>query len=293
MTHLRRTIVIFIIYLTIFYNLERIDFGATNVIDISSFVYIVSFLAGLSVITIPFLWRHNRLVPLSIWLTIYAIGKLLLMQQRPIFGGSFSYLSIAEAALISIAVLLGRELAVDLHDFEEAVRNITLSGVSRRIKSLEQANEEIEIEILRSRRHNRPLAVIVVEPDEKSIQAQLHRAIQEIQQAMMARYIVTSLARVIGNQLRRSDLVIDQHEQGRFIIFSPDTNAQELAILLERVRAATSKQLNINLNLGYASFPEQAFTFDELVRLAEQKLIPQEKALAMTDLIPDQVNGEL
>lgn len=293
MTHLRRAILILIVWLTFIYNLERVDFGTTNTVDLSSFVYVISFLATASAFLIPARWLHNRWVLLVAWLMIYGLGKLVLSQQRPILGDGYTYLSIAEATLIGITVWLGRELVLAIYDFEESVRNITLSNVSRRVKSLEQATDEIEVELVRSRRHNRPLAVMVVEIDEASIQARVHRAVQEIQQAMMARYVITKIAQIISNQLRRSDLIIDQHEQGRFIIFSPDTDSPDLDILIQRIQTATHKQLDIDLKIGQASFPEHALTFEELVDLAEQKITTPDQTFTISQNSPAKPDSKL
>jgi len=88
----------------------------------------------------------------------------------------------------------------------------------------------------------------------------------------MTRYVITSLARVISNQLRRTDLVLDQRDQGRFIILSPDTNAASSASVADRIQAAAAVQLGVLVSCGVASFPDEALTFEELVHQAKSNL---------------------
>lgn len=271
MMHLRRSIIALLFGLTFFFNIERMDFGQKNIIDIQTFVYIVGIIAVLSVITIPTLWKSPLPVSLLLWLGVYLLCKLLIFSGRPILGGIHTYLSITEAALLSLMVALAHNVGRGLHDFEEAVKNITLSDVSRRVRRLDESIEDVRMELARSRRHQRPLTVMVVEAKPESIQVALHRTVQEVQRAMMTRYVVTSLARVIGNQLRRTDMVLDQRDRGRFVILSPDTNVASSTVVVDRIQSA-AEQLGVSLACGIASFPDDALTFEELVHRAEANL---------------------
>jgi len=272
MTHQRRSIVALLIGLTIFFNIERLDFGQPNTVDIQTFVYVLGILAILSIITVPILWRTPVPVALVFWISVYVVCRLPVFNSRPLLGGIHTYLSITEVALLSALVWLAHDLGRSLHDFEEAVKNITFSEVNHRVRDLDEAAEDIQMELIRSRRHQRPLSVIVVETKPESVRATLHRLVQEVQRAMMTRYVVTSLARVIGHQLRRTDLVLDQRDQGRFIILSPDTNAISSTIVVERIQAAASEELGVSVACGIAAFPDDALTFEELVHRAEINL---------------------
>jgi GGDEF domain-containing protein len=226
----------------------------------------------MSVIFVPALRRLHVAVSLVLWLGVYVMCRLFIFNQRPLLGGIDTYLSITELAALYILIVLAHNVARDLHDFEEAVKNITFADVSRRVRKLEDASEEIQTELIRSRRHHYPLTVMIIEPDAKSIKAVLHRTVQELQQVMMTRYIITSLARVISKQLRRTDMVLDQHERGRFIIISPDTSASSSDTLAQRIKSAAAEQLGVSVLCGVASFPDEALTFEELVHQAETGL---------------------
>ncbi|MGH2522288.1 MAG: GGDEF domain-containing protein [Anaerolineales bacterium] len=272
MNHLRRSAIALLIDLAIFYNIERLNFGQANVINIASVVYILVIMAVLSILTIPLLWRSRFALSLTLWLAAYALCRLVLFRDRPFLGEIYTYLTITEIALLSLTLWLAYDLARHLHDFEEAVKNITFADVNRRVRKLDEAEEDIQTELIRSRRHHHPLTVMVIEPESDSIQVALNRTVQEVQRAMMTRYVITSLARVISNQLRRTDMVLDQRDQGRFVIVSPDTNATSSAALADRIQAAAAVQLGVLVSCGVASFPDEALTFEELVHQAKSNL---------------------
>ena len=57
MKYLPRTIAALVITLAIFYNIERIEFGRAEVVNIDSFVYVLALFIVISVISIPMVRR--------------------------------------------------------------------------------------------------------------------------------------------------------------------------------------------------------------------------------------------
>jgi len=269
MKHLRRSIIVLLIYLTVLYNVERLDLGQANIINISTFVYVLGIVTIVAILTAPVLQRASLRVLLVAAGGVYLLTKLLLSNPATWWGGIYTYLSITEVTLYLIAIAVAYDVTRGLREFEEAVINITFASVSRRVQKLDQAGEDIHQELIRSRRHHRPLTVMVAKFDPKSIDVDLHRHVREIQQAMMARYAHVGLARLISQQARRIDLVADQQDQGRFIILSPESDVAGATALAERIRVAAEQQLGVAVTYGVASFPQDALTFEELVAYAE------------------------
>jgi hypothetical protein len=168
---------------------------------------------------------------------------------------------------------LACKLAGGLSEFEDAVKKITFTSNNRRIRQLEEATEEIQAEMFRSRHYHHPLSVIMVEPEAESVQNTLHRAVQEVQKSMMNSYIVNTMAQTLSQYLRQTDLILEQREQGRFLILCPDTNSQDLDLLVEYVKTVATEQLGTAVTCGMSTFPDQAITFEELVNQAETKLV--------------------
>lgn len=272
MKHLRTSILGLILALTVFFNIERLDFGIENFIDIHSFTYVLVFISVVSIILIPKLRQLPLYNTYLAWTAVYLLLRFMVFNQRPIIGGIHTYIFVTEVALLTVSIWFAHHLAEQIYDFEEAVANITFTETDRRVQPLNVALEDIKIELTRSRRYKSPLSVLVVTPETNSIQVALHRTIMEVQRAMMNRYVLTSMSRVISMALRRTDMVMEQHEKERFVILSPHTPGSDLQIVVKRIQDAISKQLGVNVKCGVASFPEDALTFDELLHKAEQNL---------------------
>ncbi len=275
MRKLTQTVITLLIGLTVFYNIERLDIGEANVINIDSFVYILGLIAVISIIKIPILRRSNLSVSMALWIGAYFLVKLLLLaffERRPLLGGIYTYLSITEIALLLLLIWLARRLASGLWDFEEAVERITFSNANKRIRHLYEADEEIQIEMFRSRHNHHQLSIIVVEPNPESIQTTFHHLVQEVQQTMINGYVINSMAQTLCKYLRRTDWILEQRDQGRFIVLCPETNAADSKLLVEYIQAIAREQLGASVTYGVATFPDQAITFEELVHQAELDL---------------------
>jgi GGDEF domain-containing protein len=162
-----------------------------------------------------------------------------------------------------------------------------LSGMSRPPKLLDESLKDVQDQMYLSRRYDRPLSVVVLECDPRSVQIMLNRSVQDVQRAMMTRYVASSMIRVLDNALRRTDLMMQHREAGRFVIICPETDAGSLNALIHRIRTSAAERLGVTVSVGIASFPDGALTFDELLNKAESQLfreLPDEeeaKAVAM------------
>lgn len=278
MKHLRLYTIGLLLDLSIFFNIERLDYRSDNIIDIQSFVYVLTVIAVASFFVVPPLWRGSGYISVLLWVSTYFICRLVIFYRGPLIGSPNMYIVITELYFFSTSVLLAYRVSRCFHDFEQAVENITFTNTTRRVRQLEEATEDVQIELVRSRRYQRPLSVLVVEPLPGSIQVALHRTVQEVQRAMMGRYVLMSLARLVSNELRRTDLVLEQRDRGRFIILSPETDADRSSILANRIQLVATEQLGMSIACGVASFPDGAFTFEELVARAEANLHPPVRA---------------
>ncbi|MFM8321622.1 MAG: hypothetical protein ACKOC5_11975 [Chloroflexota bacterium] len=287
---MRRSTVYLIVYLAVLFNLERLDFGQVNFFDISSMLYLEVTLAVALIILSPRIGRLKLsfLVPAAI--AIYTLLRLLLVsfQDRPLFGDIYTYITIAEYSLLVIGILLAHHVADHLNDFEEAVYNITLEDISHRVHHVTDAQEDIQREITRSRRHNYPLSLLFIEPDSRSVDVTLNHSVLEIQKKMMTRYVLTSLMRIVVNMTRRTDLIIDKAvDSDSFVVMVTDTNSEQTVQLAERLRQAIRKKLGVQVCCGLATFPDEAITFDELVQRAYLKIQCEKDLAAVEQRAPE------
>ncbi len=275
MKHFRLLVVVFLIGFTIFFNIERLDFAEQNTIDIDSMVYVLGFVAGVSVLGIPQLGKTRLSVLIVGWSAIYVLAKLALFVffgGRPLLSGVHTYLSITEVSLLLISIWLAHKLAQSITNFEDAVQNVTFADTNRHVRQLAEANEEIQTEMFRSRHNHHPLSIIVVEPEPGSIRSSLNRLVKDAQQNMINHYITNNLALILSRQLRRSDLVLTHRERNRVVLVCPDTNKTDSSVLVDYINDVVAKQLGLSITCGTASFPQEALTFEELVRQAELRI---------------------
>ncbi len=270
MKRLPRSIVSLIIYLLVLFNLERITQQDTQVIDIKGFVYILIVILIISIIQIETV-RNISLPYLLIGSTIlYAIGKFIVFYYWTVWNNGQVYLIITELSLIWLAVILARMIGTYLGDFKKAVESITFSGLEK-AKNLNDAREEIQTEFYRSRRYNYPLTLVVVQPDTNPLEYNQNIAIKEIQTSMLGRYAAVRLAKELSKNLRLLDTIIDLGKDTSIAILYPQTDGDKADYLINRINSS-AHDMGFSVACGHASFPSDALTFDELLRVASDNV---------------------
>jgi GGDEF domain-containing protein len=273
MRRLLGSILYLLIHLTILFNIERLDLDGRNTIDLATPLYALTLLAIILTLSIKGLRTLPRPFLITLWTAVYFVMKLVLVSQRPLVGGIYTYLSFTELGLMLIAVFLTQKLALNIEEFEEAAKIFAFANVSK-IKRVEEAQEEIQTEIYRSRRFQRPLSVIVLEQDESKIQANLNKVVQDVHHSLMKEYISAMLAKELLVQLRQTDILLEPDKKGRFIILSPDTDDDGTKAFVHRLKSLVRNDL-FSINFGAATFPNDALTFEQLLEQAESNLQQQ------------------
>jgi hypothetical protein len=283
MHRFRRSMVVVIAALTFLFNVERLDIGEVNLIDISSFVYVLAFLivAGGLTVTVTPAGRGWLGAIAGFWLAAYLVGKLFLFHDRPFWGGIHTYLTVTELALLAGIFVLTTRLADGLREFEQAVAMLTLTEVSRKVRPVEDAHDEIRDLLLLSRRHHHPMSVLVFGVGQAAFAGARHRIVAEVQRAMANRFVVARLANAILRSVRRTDLPLEQARDGRFVVLCPETDTAGAEITVRHVQKAVRAELGLDVNAGMATFPADALTFEELLRHAEAQIRGVEHGTAL------------
>ncbi|HET7034450.1 MAG TPA: hypothetical protein VFI42_02105, partial [Thermomicrobiaceae bacterium] len=265
MTHMRRSAIFLfaIAFAALFFD----RFVAPGRVgwELNPGLCLVAFSIVLVLIALPRLSRLSVFLWLSLWLGSYEFGRLIFLHEGLRPGGLSAHALGIETAFLAISIVLGHRFAQGLLDFEGAIRDVVLPATDKRIRRADEVDEEIQNILYRSRRYQRPLSLLVVEPDEETSRATLHRAVAEVQSALVGSYAISRLARVVCDTVRRSDLVF-RHPAG-LAILCQETNAQGTAELVGRVQRAAGVH-GVSVAWGIASFPEEALTFDQLVHQA-------------------------
>jgi hypothetical protein len=270
MTHIRRPLLGVLALVVGAVTVDRIGLSRTGDAGLAAWVYLLV----LWVIALPLLVgalrRAQPWVTVSFALAAYMIIKVLL-PASPGSGRFQIHLAITEAALVGLAALLAWRLASGLGALDSALAAVGFGDYPALPLESPQATSEILGEMARSRRHDRPLSVAVLAPRPDSLRLAVEAAGEEVQRALRTRYVRGRLARVIADHLRRTDLLFEDQATGRFVILSPETGADGAELLLGRIRRAAAA-LNLEVDSGNASFPDQAIAFEQLLAQAEQRL---------------------
>jgi GGDEF domain-containing protein len=284
MTRYRRTLLWLTVAIVIFFNIERLGFDNIEP-GISSSVYVVGTLAVLSMIAIPSMRKLPPLGVVAFWSVFYILVRLATQTftNHPVFEGLYVYATILETLMLAVVALLARQAGLELDDFEDSVQHITMDDICHDVRQLDETMESIRLELLRSRRHNYPLTVIMMEPDPHSVHVALNHSIVDVQNLLMKRYVLTSLTRITSNMIRRTDLLVDQAADQRIIVISPDTNLTSANDLAKRIAGSLSEKTDVKMHYGLAAFPEEDLTIEDLLSHAERRLRDQSRKPAMDE----------
>ncbi len=274
MKRLPISIILLILFLAFFFNLERIDIGNQELININTFVYILTTLAVVFIVMLTALRRLNIVVLLFIWDSLYLILKLTVYSAIPFWGGYYSYITLVEFTMFSLGVIIAHWVGANMDDFEKAVENITFSEI-KHASNLRDAVDSINNEIYRSRRYNHPLTMIMVEPLKGSQEMILNQSVREVQEAMISRYVSISLARALREYIRRTDMLVEQPDKGRFIVITPETNKVESDRVISKIYQAASS-IGAEVAVGLCAFPDDALTLEDMLCRAELDLAEEE-----------------
>lgn len=249
-------IVVLLIGMAVLFNIERLDFGADNLIDISSYVYVIASLAAIAVIAVPWLMRRSPYLLIAGCLAIYLLAKMLIEDGHPIIGEGYTWISLVEVVMLSALVFIAHHLAHALRDFEAAYGKTRLADVRRSADPLISAAEMVRSAFALCRRHGHPLAVVVVGAET----------------AEGGSVSGTRMIELVMPQLRGTDLLMEQASGGHLVVVCQQTDAAGARTLIRRIHAVADAQTGEVVRCAMSCFPDDGVTFEALVHCAEDRL---------------------
>lgn len=269
MAQIRWRIIALLLWLAIFFNIERLDISGPDTINLSSSVYGIGIVAAIAVLT-PAFQRQSVVLPIGLALGAYL--ATLVLGPDPVLGGAHTYLTFTGFFMLAVTVLLAFHLGQALTEFLVAVEEMTFSSKGGRLRTQAEAQELIHTEMVSSRRTQRPMSLVMLQADATAMNMMMHRLIQDIQRSMMQRYLLSSVARVLSRYLRRTDIIIEGQRSGRLVFLAPETNEEDAIAFGQRITRIANERLGVAAEFSIATFPQQALTFEELLNVAEQRL---------------------
>lgn len=260
---MRLLVAILVIWLFLFYNIERLS----KPINITKVAYVFVPLMTAIAIVIPRL----RKVPLWVLLAVSLPAFLLLKAWvgYPVWGVSLP-LTVTEIGVIAVTTVLARWVNDGVSEFESAIARITIGQADKLPEPFSTGQAEMYQEVRRARHYQRPLALMAIGVEQGSIQVALDRMVQEVQQAMMKQYVLSGIARRLCDELEEYNIIAKKNDH--FLALLPEVTSEQLADLVGRLRQSVSEQVGVGLRIGTASFPEDALTFESLVEKAVEEM---------------------
>ena len=291
MRRLQDSILFLVLHLTLLFNIERMDIDRTDVIDLATPVYLLTIIAVVMVLLVRWMKALPPAALILLWTAMYFAVKILFISQRPLVGGIFTYLSFTELGLFLVAVFLTQNVALNLEEYEQALKNFAFATNSK-INRVQEAQEKIQAEIYRSRRFQRPLSIIVLESDMNGKHSGTDRLVQDAQRMFLDQYLSTMMARELSSQLRQTDLLLEHNKKGKLVIVSPDTDQTGIVNMINRLQVLTNGA-EFSINFGAATFPSHGLTFEQLLEQAEANLHQQNNGGLKVDPIEGEKNQVL
>lgn len=270
MLRLRTGILALALWFFVFFNLERFD-----AVEIADFVYLLVPVAIGVLLLAPKLFANERMLLLIIpVLVIYTILKI--TSGSSLFGGLALATTTTEVVSIILSLMLARQLAYIVLDFEDTVAKLTFRQIGLPPRLLQSVDtEDLYREVKRHRRFQHPLSMLLVEPDVDPKSVELNAILDDLKAGIAMRFIQARLAKLLSEELRDCDLIA-QHGDG-FAVLLPEMTADEAQRIVDILRKEAQDRLGMDLRVGSSSFPEGALTLGGLIDGATDALNMQKR----------------
>ena len=272
---MRFRIALFVCWLIFIFNIEQL----LEPIHFSSATYL--FLGALLIIALV----TPRFMRIPLWLFLSAPIPIFLAVKAwtgELEGSVAILLTIAEVLAIGITTILSYWVSQAISEFENSVAHITIGQRDRIPESASVGQGAIYREVRRARNHQRPLTLMAVAIEEKSIQVALDRMVQEAQLRMMKQYVLSSVSKTLCEQLGDCDIVVESN--GHFLVALPETTPTDLPILIDGLRQQVSAQVGVELRIGTASLPQDGLTLEGLIDKSMKEIQVEEESQPFIEL---------
>lgn len=269
MTNLKRSFFWAGIYLAVIFVLAQTDYISSPIIDFASYFYLSIMIAMPVTLFFPSISRVSANVPLLVWAGFYLVLLQMIDRSASAIEGQFSVI-VLEFILLEVGVWFSHQLAVQISHAESIMDTLALSAFPNRAHDIDMEDKRIKIELTRSRRYHRPLSIVVIE-SESADEKVTREMLKSIQHDLLIRFTSARVGQIIDDRIRQTDLVLRDHS-GRFIILCPETDLQSAILLSKRISDSVRERTELQIKCGVAAFPDEALTFDDLVRKARQRI---------------------
>ena len=283
-TNLRRTFFWAALYLSLILVLGQADYIGRPIINFSSYFYLMAMVGVPVTLFFPGVTRVSSKIPMVVWGGAYLLLLFLLDRNLSTTSDELSIV-ILEFILLETGIWLAHQLALQINHAESVMDELAVSAFPHRAQDLDDASQRVKIEFTRSRRYQRPLALLLLEVD-PDIQRSNGEVLKNIQYDIVNRFTSARVGQIIDDRIRSTDLVL-RDRQWSYVIICPETGYESVLLLAHRITEAVKEKTGLSVLWGIAAFPEEALTFEDMLKKARQRLEMGESLEA----VPSQENA--
>ncbi len=203
---------------------------------------------------------------------VYFGGRVALSEHMPLVSAPLSFHAMSQTGLVLVAAYLTVQIAHRCAAVDDLFRTLFVPGAARFDYDREAATEKANGTLQYCRRHSHAAGVIMLKPDVPADKA----VFAEIAKRMLteaARSAVTlKVASRVAHGLRRTDILVNCGEKGEIAVICPEADSFRLQAMITRITDDVSASLGIPVRTGSAQFPEDALTYDDLLRVASAQI---------------------
>jgi hypothetical protein len=250
------------------YNVERIG----EPINLATFVYIYAIVVAVLLILIPALQRIS-----FAWLLIGSMVPYLFLKSSLNYSLSLGELPIivTEICALGITMFLTRHLGRRLESIYETLADLTIGHLGEEAVPFSTGQSLIYSEIRRARLYSRPATLLAISATKESVELSIDYFVQEAQREIVKQYIAARISDLLIKELNDCDIVA--RRQDHFVTLLPEATRETVLEVVNRIKEEAAEKLNLDLKIGWATFPEEAVTFESMLAIAENQMATNNK----------------
>ncbi|MBC7878304.1 MAG: hypothetical protein H7Y59_14130 [Anaerolineales bacterium] len=269
MTSFKRSFLGLAIYLAIVLILGQKDNVDSPIINFPSYFYLTIMVALPVTFLLPSLSKVSVYVPILVWTGMYFILLQSLDRTKSTDSTDLSAI-VLELIFLGMGVWLTHQMATQVRLAESLLDALALETFPSHVPDIESERPRIKLELTRSRRYQRPLSLLVIKLDADDYTT---KKVKSIRNDLMEHFTFVQVGQIITELLRQTDLFL-RDQQGCYIILCPETNMSSVELFATRISQAIENKTGLQVQYGAASFPDEALTFEDLLRTARTRLAP-------------------
>jgi GGDEF domain-containing protein len=277
MNALKLSITILVSYVIVVLGIANIDSFQSSVIDFNpAFFILIAIVVFSELMVTGNLIRQGVKISyytvILFWLIVYVIAWIFYFgDERPI------QVQVIQMLLVAISAGLAYDVGKRIGQLDRTLDGLSSSAYPNRARDIHDARDLIAAEITRSRRYHHPLSILTIRLENPKSKSE-RNGYEPLEKDMLERFAVAKISQILSDLARNTDIIL-RDKNGQFVLLCPETDANSISILAERIAVSVNENLNSNIGWGSAAFPDEALTFDDLLQTAQKRLSQNESKM--------------